>query len=359
MRADQDLVPKGLKAESLSIHRGRVDIRVAPTGPSSACPVCGRPSRRVHSRYVRKLADLPWHGTPVVLRARVRRFFCDEPACERRIFCERLPDVVARARKTGRMEAALLRLAFELGGRAGSRLASELGLLVSRDSLLRRLRRSPTPAVGAVRVLGVDDWAARKGERYGTILVDLERRRVVDLLPDRSAEALSAWLEAHGGGVEVVSRDRYRPYAEGASAGAPGAVQVADRFHVMRNLYDAVEKLVERNRRGTRPVAETPPARAQPPDGPRGFGKRADLARRRTPGALRAGGGDAGAGHVRRGHSGGGGPEPEHRRSLAELRRPPGAQAAQWRETEPGRALLGLRGEALGGALHQRGADFP
>lgn len=255
MRADQDLIPKGLKAESLSIERGRVDISVAPVSHSAECPVCDRPSQRVHSQYVRKIADLPRHGTPVVFRARVRRFFCDDPACERKVFCERLPDVAAHARKTGRLEAALLLVAFELGGRAGSRLADELGLLVSRDSLLRRLRRSPTPAFGEVRVLGVDDWATRRGERYGTVLVGLERRRVVDLLPDRSAETLSAWLRTYGSGVEVVSRDRYRPYIEGVGAGAPGAVQVADRFHVMRNLYDAVEKAVERNRRETAKAA--------------------------------------------------------------------------------------------------------
>lgn len=248
MRTDQDLIPKGLRAESLSIHPGRVDIFVTPVAHSAECPLCGQPSRRIHSRYVRKIADLPWHGTPVVFHARVRRFFCDVGPCKRGIFCERLPEVAAHARKSSRLDDALLLVAFELGGRAGARLAAELGLLVSRHTLLRRLRSSPAPSVGGVRVLGVDDWASRKGEKYGTILVDLERRRVVDLLPDRSADALTAWLKGHPG-VEVVSRDRYRPYIEGANVGAPGAVQVADRFHLFKNLYDAVEKLVERNRR--------------------------------------------------------------------------------------------------------------
>lgn len=114
-----------------------MDISVAPVAPSAACPVCGRSSRRIHSRYARKIADLPWHGTPVVFRARVRRFFYDETSCERKIFCERLPEVAAHALKTGWLDGALLLVAFELGGRAGSRLAAELGLLVSRDSLLR------------------------------------------------------------------------------------------------------------------------------------------------------------------------------------------------------------------------------
>ena len=120
MRADRDLIPKGLKPESLSIHRGRVDISVAPVAPSSVCPVCGRSSRRVHSRYARKMADLPRHGTPIVFRASVRRLFCDETSCERRIFCERMPEVAAHARKTGRLDGALLLVAFELGGRSGT-----------------------------------------------------------------------------------------------------------------------------------------------------------------------------------------------------------------------------------------------
>lgn len=281
MRAGQDLIPKGLKPESLSIHRGRMDVSVAPVAPSAACPVCGRSSRRVHSRYARKIADLPWHGTPVVFRAGVRRFFYDETSCERRIFCERPPEVAAHARKTGRLDGALLLVAFELGGRAGARLATELGLLVSRDSLFRRLRGSPTPDFGEVRVLGVDDWAARKGERYGTILVDLERRRVVDLPPDRSAKTLSAWLKAHASGVEIVSRDRYRPYIEGVGAYGPEAVQVADRFQVSKNLYDALEKAVERNRRAaakSAPAPSTPPA--DPGAGHPLWGHRADPRKR-------------------------------------------------------------------------------
>ncbi len=283
MRTDQDLIPKGLRAESLSIHRGRVEISVAPVAQSARCPVCGHPSRRVHSRYVRTIADLPWHGTPVVFRARVRRFFCDEGPCERKIFCERLPEVAAHSRKSSRLDDALLLIAFELGGRAGARLAAELRLLISRDALLRRLRGSPVKLVGEVRVLSVDDWASRKGEKYGTILVDLERRRVVDLLPDRSADTLAGWLEEHPG-VEVVSRDRYRPYIEGASVGAPDAVQVADRFHVFKNLYDAVEKLVERNRRRLGKSDDgpdaTPPAETRPRSGHPGWGHRANPEKR-------------------------------------------------------------------------------
>ena len=138
-------------------------------------------------------------------------------------------------------------IAFELGGGAGARLARELGLPASPDALLERIRRAPRLGAGQVKVLGVDDWAKRKGHSYGTILVDLERRRVVDLLPDRSAEGFRDWLEKYPG-VEVVSRDRFQPYMDVITTAAPGALQVADRPHLLKNLTDAVERVLERER---------------------------------------------------------------------------------------------------------------
>ncbi len=243
MRAEQDLIPKGLRTEQLSIERGGVTISVASVEPSARCPVCDRPSRRVHSRYARKLADLPWHGTPVILRAGVRRFFCDEASCERRIFCERLPNVTARARKTDRLDAALLAIVLELGGRAGARLADELSLVVGRDALLRRAKGASLPDSGKVRVLGVDDFAFRKGHTYGTVLVDLERRRVVELLPERSQESLVAWLRRHPE-VEFAARDRSHIYREALAKGAPDAVQVTDRWHLLHNLAHVLENLL-------------------------------------------------------------------------------------------------------------------
>ena len=177
-----------------------------------------------------------------------RRFFCDEPSCERRIFCERLPDVAARARKTNRLEEALLAIVTEPGGRAGAKLAAELGLAVGRDALLSRAKRANPTCDEKVRVIGIEnDFAFRKGNAYGTILVDLERHKVVDLLPECSQESLSAWPERLPG-VEVATRDRSRIYREGIAKGAPDAVLLADRWHLLRSFALGLEELLLRKR---------------------------------------------------------------------------------------------------------------
>ena len=237
------LLPKGLHLEGLSIETERVSIQVASGRRRSPCPVCGCGSSRVHSRYWRAISDLPWHGISVALEVRARRFFCDEASCERRIFCERLPEVAARARKTNRLERALLAIALELGGRAGARLARELGLLVGRDALLFRVKNITRIGAESVRVLGIDDFAFRKGDVYGTILVDLERHKIVDLLPERSTQSTADWLKKHPG-VEIVSRDRSNVYAQGICEGAPGAAQVADRWHLLRSLALGLEEFL-------------------------------------------------------------------------------------------------------------------
>jgi transposase len=240
--AGHELLPKGLELESLSVETGRVSIHVGPGAARCVCPVCGHVSSRIHSRYLRTVSDLPWHGIRVAFKIRARRFFCDETSCERRIFCERLPGVRPRARKTDRLEEALLAIALELGGRAGARLALELGIVAARDTFLRRIKAAPLPEVGRVRVLGVDDFAFKKGSAYGTILVNLERHRVVDLLPERSQESLVAWFGEHPGAeVEIATRDRSNIYREGLAKGAPGAAHVADRWHLLHNLASALE----------------------------------------------------------------------------------------------------------------------
>ena len=242
--ANHELLPHGLNLESLFIEARHVAIVASSSATRVCCPLCGRSSFRMHSRYRRTVSDLPWHGVSVTLEVHARRFFCDEGSCERRVFCERLPQVAAYARKTDRLEGALLALVLELGGRAGARLATELGLLVGRDALLSRAKNlTPEVLFEKVRVLGIDDFAFRKGNAYGTILVDLERHKVVDLLPERSTQTTADWLRRHPS-VEVVSRDRSNVYAQGLSEGAPEAAQVADRWHLLRSLALGLEEFL-------------------------------------------------------------------------------------------------------------------
>jgi transposase len=236
--------PVELPLDGVSFGSDEIVITATARRHVVACPACGQPSRRVHSRYQRTLADLPWHGLRVRLALSVRRFFCDAPACPQRIFTERLPATAAPyARRTTRAGGALDVIGLALGGVAGARLAIALGLVTSPSSVLRYVRRIPLPAPGVPRAVGIDDWAWRKGMVYGTIVVDLERGRVLDLLPDREPETVAAWLRAHPG-IEVISRDRSDQYAEAARDGAPQATQVADRFHLVKNLGDAVQRVL-------------------------------------------------------------------------------------------------------------------
>jgi hypothetical protein len=206
-------------------------------------------------------------GTPARLHLRVRRFFCDTPACPQRTFVEPMPTVAGpHARKTSRLAQALCRIGLALGGKAGSRLAGRLGMSASGDTILRLVHRAPSQALPVVNVLGVDDWAWHKGRSYGTILCDLERHRPVDLLPERSAEGLSNWLTAHPG-VQVISRDRGSYYIQGAQSGAPQASQVADRFHLLCNLREALVRTLERYRQEMQKAARAAAA-AQPSPAP-------------------------------------------------------------------------------------------
>jgi transposase len=238
--------PEAIRLDFIRPSSSAITLVIKAKAAHSVCPRCHRRSSHVHSRYVRRVADLPWHGVAVKLELHTRRFRCRKSLCTRRIFCERLPSVVAHyARRTVRLNAALELIGFAIGGEAGSRLARELGLIVSPDTLLRRLRRTMPGGTSASRVVGVDDFAFRRGQKYGTLLVDLERRRPIDLLPNREAETLNAWLKAHPG-VEVVTRDRSKTYARGITEGAPSAMQVADRWHLLKNLREALEQLLKR-----------------------------------------------------------------------------------------------------------------
>jgi transposase len=235
---------------------------------TAVCPRCGHLSSHIHSRYTRTVADLPWHSVPFQIRLRVRKFFCDEPSCDQRVFTERLPGVVApSARRTVRLTAWMAAIGFALGGAAGTRLLRALDLvktrptprpLASSTTLVRLIRATPVPVdpVGAKpQVVGVDDWCFLRGHRYGAMVVDLERRQILDLLPDRDAETLATWLQAHPG-ITVVSRDRGGSFADGAARGAPQAQQVADRFHLLKNLMEAFQRVLGREQAALRTAAE-------------------------------------------------------------------------------------------------------
>jgi transposase len=239
-------VPEGLEMTSISDTPKELLVSVISHRASSPCPQCATPSSAIHSSYQRHPRDLPCVGRPIRLVFTVRKFFCRNPDCSRKVFAERLPDfIAASSRLTKRLRTSVQDIGFATCGKGGEKLGNKLGIPISDASLLWSLFLVPLPASGQVRVVGVDDWSWRRGKRFGSILVNLETHKIIDLLADREAESVKRWLAAHPE-VEIVSRDRGGVYIDGATWGAPQAIQVADRWHLLSNLGDAVEEFLIR-----------------------------------------------------------------------------------------------------------------
>ena len=213
----------------LNEAENQITLTITPIQTVAHCPVCDVPARRIHSRYTRTLADLPWGSYGVRLQLHVRKFLCAVAGCKRRIFTERLCGVAPWARRTQRLSEQLTAIGLALGGASGARLSRCLGVSISHDTLLRLARRVPLPTASTPSILGIDDWAYRKRTTYGTIVVDLERRRPVTLLNDREAETLTDWLRDHRS-VSLISRPyeslhRWRPSGHSSRRPVPPATE--------------------------------------------------------------------------------------------------------------------------------------
>ncbi|MBV8696158.1 MAG: ISL3 family transposase [Ktedonobacteraceae bacterium] len=221
-----------------------ITLNLRTTSPTASCPSCGTASSRIQSRYTRRLHDLPSVGRPLSLILQARRFFCKNRTCAQKIFVERLPDLChPHAQRTKRLQHALRELGLKMGGQAGADCGSELGISGSRDTILRLIRTSEPSAQQEPRIIGLDDWAWKRRLRSGTLICDLEQGLPIDLLADRTAETVSAWLQEHPT-IKIVSRDGSSEYASAIKKGAPQARQVSDRWHLTKNLAACVSVIL-------------------------------------------------------------------------------------------------------------------
>ncbi|MFM9947385.1 MAG: ISL3 family transposase [Saprospiraceae bacterium] len=246
----------GIELSSITLENERAILQIGSTGHSSPCPKCNSPSFKVHSRYNRTISDLPLCGISAEARLRVRKFLCISDGCKQKVFSERFSHFVnPYGRRTIRLDQRLTTLGLKAGGNLGASIAMLMGISISSSTILRLIFNTEEAEIEIPRVLGIDDWAFKKGRNYGTILVDLERQQPIELLPDRESETVRKWLTEHPG-VEIISRDRGGDYAKGSREGAPQAIQVADRWHLLKNLGDALYRMMNKHNRELRQVAQ-------------------------------------------------------------------------------------------------------
>src|SRR6266481_179489 len=241
-------LPEGLVIGQVEITPTQLTVEVISTQPCARCPGCGNPSDAVHCQYQRTVHDVPCGGRNVVLRLKVRKFVCRVSTCPRKVFAERLPELVHPwARVSNRLLEELKAIGLAASAEVSERLAPRLGMKVKAPTLLRYLRTIPDPPKKDVTVLGIDDFAIRRGDKYGTILINIETSKPLELLPDRTAEAVMPWLASHPE-IQVVSRDRASAFADAVSRVLPHATQVADRYHLVQNLRDHLQQFLDRRR---------------------------------------------------------------------------------------------------------------
>ena len=256
--------PYTLDSDHIEIQEQRVIIHVHALSPTASCPQCGTAGSRVHSRYQRTIADVAFGGRSLVLKLLVRKWICPEASCSRKIFAEGFPGLVQRyARMTDRLVKILQAVGVMTNGADAAQIAQAFGVPTTAKTILRRVLQLPLPDEGKVAKVGIDEWAWKKGHHYGTLLVDLEKRRVVQLLADREASTSKAWLRKHPE-IDLVSRDRSKIFREAATDGAPQAKQVVDRFHLQKNFAQALEKFFRRHTRMLKMAAGQGARKARP-----------------------------------------------------------------------------------------------
>jgi transposase len=246
-----------LKLEQLDRHENILQATITSQQPTSKCPTCGTPSSILHSHYQRTVQDLPVGESSMTWTLRVRRFRCRKRSCSQQVFCERFTQgLYAYSRNTSRVNALFEKTSLSIGASPASSLIPNFELKASSSTMLRRAHQATTTnTLGTLKIIGIDDFAFQKGHTYGTIIVDHEQGSVVDLLPDRSAKTLVTWLKAHPE-IEIITRDRSHEYSKACAEGAPQAKQVFDRWHVLKNLRDALEHLLKRNSKQISEIAK-------------------------------------------------------------------------------------------------------